>query len=138
MTQAKDALRVVVADDVPDFRHLIRLTLEADGRCRVVAEASHGGEAVDMAASNRPDLVLLDVAMPVMDGLQAIPKIRAVSPESRILCYSGFEPEIGARALAACADDFMEKGRPAGEIPERIIAVCSSPTKGCGDAPSLS
>jgi DNA-binding NarL/FixJ family response regulator len=131
MAQGHGALRVLVADDVADVRFLVRLTLEQDGRCQVVGEATHGEESVDLAESHRPDLVLLDIAMPVMDGLEAIPKIRAVSPESRILCYSGFEPEMGARALAACADAFMEKGRPAREIPERIVEVCSSPEKGC-------
>jgi len=64
--------RVLVADDVADLRELVTLSLERSGRFEVVAEARNGAEAVALAERHRPDLCLLDMAMPVMDGLEAL------------------------------------------------------------------
>jgi len=69
----------VVADDLPDARELTRLTLERTGRFQVVGEAGDGAEAIDMVARHRPDLLLLDLAMPRVDGLRALPAIRSAS-----------------------------------------------------------
>ena len=69
----------MVADDLPDARELTRLTLERTGRFQVVGEAGDGAEAIDMVARHRPDLLLLDLAMPRVDGLRALPAIRSAS-----------------------------------------------------------
>ncbi|MDQ1396258.1 MAG: hypothetical protein QOG64_1517, partial [Acidimicrobiaceae bacterium] len=66
-------LSVLVADDLEDTRFLVRRFLERTGRFTVVAEAANGVEAVALVARHTPDLALLDLAMPVMDGLEALP-----------------------------------------------------------------
>lgn len=105
------ALRVVVADDTPELRLLIRVRLGRDGRFQVVGEAATGAEAVEVAARERPDLVLLDLAMPVMDGLQALPLIRERSPGTRVVVFSGVgAPQAADSAFAAGADDYVQKG----------------------------
>lgn len=104
-------LRVLVVDDTADIRFLLRLTLERDGRFEVVGEAGDGAEAIVAAARLRPDVVLLDLAMPVMDGLEALPQIRAQSAESKIVVLSGFNArEMSADALARGASSYLEKG----------------------------
>jgi signal transduction histidine kinase len=104
-------LRVLVVDDTADIRFLVRLTLERDGRFEVVGEADDGAEAIVAAARLRPDVVLLDLAMPVMDGLEALPQIRAESAGSKIVVLSGFNArEMSADALARGASSYLEKG----------------------------
>ena len=94
-------IRALVVDDVADLRHMARLALEATGRVEVVAEAGDGEAAVAAAAEHQPDLVLLDLAMPVLDGLTALPRIRAVAPEAAVVVVSGMERGAVAGAVAA-------------------------------------
>ena len=68
-------LRVLVADDLEDSRYLVRRFLERSGQFVVVAEASNGKQAVELVEQHTPDLALLDLAMPVMDGLEALPLV---------------------------------------------------------------
>jgi signal transduction histidine kinase len=120
-------VRVVLADDTPDFRLLMRVLLERDGRFEVVGEAGDGAAAVEVAASVQPDLVLLDMAMPVMDGLQAIPRIRLDAPATAILCLSGFNREsLAEEALRLGAHGYLEKGRPVEEVIAESLRVCSA------------
>lgn len=119
------ALRVLVADDTPEVRALLRLTLDASRAFRVVAEARDGAEAIELAGTHRPDLVLLDLAMPVMDGLEAIPGIRLRSPDSRIVVLSGFNADrMGPIALQCGADAYLEKRYRPDELVRRLFAAC--------------
>src|SRR5437764_11942432 len=86
-----DVFRVLIADDVQDLRSMLRLALELSGRFAVVAEAMNGAHAVDLAAMYKPDLALLDLSMPTLDGLEALPRILQVSPETKVVVLSGFE-----------------------------------------------
>ncbi len=81
--------RVLIADDVQDLRSMLRLALELSGRFTVVAEAMNGAHAVDLAAMYKPDLALLDLSMPTLDGLEALPRILEVSPETKVVVLSG-------------------------------------------------
>src|SRR5438477_1433206 len=116
------ASSVLIADDTSDLRSLVRDLIEATGRFEVVAEASDGAEAVELAARHRPDVVLLDLAMPVMDGLQALPAILTSSPMSRVVALSGFEARrMAAAALAQGAVAYLDKdGLPDGLIRELL------------------
>src|SRR5688500_14714542 len=119
-------IRVLLADDVPDIRALLRLAIERDGRFEIVAEAADGIEAVDLAGQWEPDLVVLDLAMPRMDGLQAIPEIREhIGAHGRIVVLSGFESErLGPQAIQTCADAYVEKGaRALAELPDFLVRV---------------
>ena len=75
-------IRVFLVDDVPELRLLVRLTLEEDPAIEVVGEASNGREGVEGVGATRPDVVLLDLSMPDMDGLEAIPLMRESAPDS--------------------------------------------------------
>lgn len=110
-------LRVLLADDTPEIRTLLRRVLEVDHDVEIVGEASDGAGAVDLAERTRPDAILLDLAMPVMDGLQAIPEIRRRSPGTQIVVLSAFgASEMGRRAMQAGAAAYLTKGKGPDEI----------------------
>src|SRR5437870_947474 len=79
-----EPVRIVLADDVEDIRYLFRVVLEAAGRFEVVGEAATGREAVDLARSLQPDVILLDLGMPEMGGLEALPLIKVASPTTQV------------------------------------------------------
>jgi signal transduction histidine kinase len=115
------ALRVFVCDDVAETRDLTRAGLEEDPGLSVVGEASDGVHAVAGVAELRPDVVLLDLAMPGLDGLAAIPDIRARSPKVGIVVFSGLDAgTMRKRALDRGADRYVEKGQPI-EVVRRAI-----------------
>lgn len=119
------ACRVVIADDTPDIRTLLRWSLEPDERFEVVGEAANGAEAVDLISSLQVDAILLDLAMPVMDGLQAIPEIKNASPATRIVVLSGFdEGAMAGEALSRGADAYLEKGASVSEITRVLDDMC--------------
>jgi CheY-like chemotaxis protein len=81
-------VRVLLVDDLSDIRLVMRLLLEADGRAEVVGEAADGAEAVRLAGELRPDAVVLDLRMPGLDGVTALPLIRAASPGTVVVALS--------------------------------------------------
>ena len=106
-------ISVVVCDDVPELRRLARLVLEEDGEMVVVAEAGDGREAVEAIESHQPDVAVLDLSMPHMDGLEAIPLIHEVSPPTQIVVFSGFEEgRVAEVALSLKASRYVRKGAP--------------------------
>ena len=118
------ALTVLIADDAPDIRLLLRMYLSGS-KLEVVGEATNGKEAVELAASEKPDAIILDLAMPVMDGLEAIPLIRAASPESKIVVLSGFDAERAAKAaLELGAESYLQKGVGLGDIGQMLWDLC--------------
>ena len=118
------ALRVLIADDAPDIRLLLRMYL-SDSRLEVVGEATNGAEAVEMARGEQPDAVILDLAMPIMDGLEAIPQIKEVSPTTKIVVLSGFDADrMAERALGLGADTYLQKGVALGDIGQMLWNLC--------------
>lgn len=110
MSEAPKSIRVLLVDDVPELRLLVRLTLEEDPDIEVVGEASNGRDGVDAIGALRPDVVLLDLSMPDMDGLEAIPLMRKRSPESRLVVLSGHEAgRISLEALDQGASRYVNK-----------------------------
>jgi DNA-binding NarL/FixJ family response regulator len=125
--------RIVIADDTPDIRELLRLILERRHGFAVVGEAADGREAVAQTASLEPDAILLDLAMPLMDGLQAIPELRRVSPRTKIVVLSGFEAAVMKdRALESGAHVYLTKGIGTGRIADALIDVCSGEGRHAG------
>lgn len=112
--------RVVLADDVVDLREMMRLAIEMTGEFTVVAEAGDGEAAVRAVEEHQPDALLIDLAMPLMDGVEAIPRIRSVAPDCRILVFSGFDH-------ASMRETVMERGAHAflvkGTLPRDVIEV---------------
>jgi DNA-binding NarL/FixJ family response regulator len=116
--------RIVLADDVFDLRFMVKLALERSGRFQVVGEAENGDEAVKLAEKHQPDLVLLDVSMPVKDGLEALPDIRSVSPNAKVVMLSGFEASrLASTAIASGASAYLEKGIPPGQLVTELLKV---------------
>lgn len=111
MTTLTRMRRVLIADDVIDLRMLMRMALELAGDFEVVAEAGDGAQAITQAEFHQPDLVLLDLSMPVLDGLEALPRIRAVAPDAHVVVLSGFEAsKMRDRVLEGGAVAYIEKG----------------------------
>jgi DNA-binding NarL/FixJ family response regulator len=109
---SEERLRTLLVDDVEDFRVLLRVLMEQDGRFDVVGEAGDGSQALALATELSPDVVVLDLAMPVMDGLTALPALRAAVPAVRVVVLSGFPTdEMGPAAEQAGAVGYLEKGR---------------------------
>jgi DNA-binding NarL/FixJ family response regulator len=107
-----ERLRTLLVDDVEDFRVLLRVLMEQDGRFDIVGEAGDGIEALALATDLSPDVVVLDLAMPVMDGLTALPALRDAVPDVRVVVLSGFPTdEMGPAAEQAGAVGYLEKGR---------------------------
>jgi DNA-binding NarL/FixJ family response regulator len=107
------SIRIFLCDDVPELRALLRYGLEEDTELKVVGEAGSAQAGIDAVAELRPDVVLLDLSMPGMDGLEAIPRLREVSPGTSIIVFSGFAADrMRGPALALGADRYLEKGEP--------------------------
>lgn len=118
-------IRVLLADDTADLRLVLRVFLEADGEFTVVGEAADGAEAVELAAAGRPDAVVLDLAMPVMDGLEAAEQIRTHSPSTKIVVLSGSDRErIAEVALARGASAYLQKGTELVNVAATIARLC--------------
>jgi DNA-binding NarL/FixJ family response regulator len=121
------ALDILIVDDAPDFRLLVRIALGEAGGFNVVGEAGNGADAIELAERHQPAIVLLDVAMPEMDGLSALPRLLEVSPESKVVMLSGFGTHgLADRALNEGASAFLEKDTPLSELGDRLRAVVSS------------
>lgn len=116
--------RVLLVDDTPGVRTVLRMALMRLGDFDVVGEAGDGETAMEMARRLRPDVILLDLAMPTMGGLEVLPRLREWLPESRIVVLSGFIANgAGERALKLGADLYLEKGQPARHIVDSITAL---------------
>jgi DNA-binding NarL/FixJ family response regulator len=102
--------RVVLVDDTADLRLLLRTALHLHGY-EVVGEAGDGAAGIEVARAERPDLVLLDLSMPVMDGLEALPHLREALPDAVIVVLSGFgAQQMAEQAMARGADGYLQKG----------------------------
>ena len=117
-------MRIVIADDHGIVRSGLRLLLESHSDMEVVAEASDGVEAVDVAIRERPDLCILDVAMPRMTGLQATREIKAMAPEIQVLMLSMHADERYLfEALKAGASGYVLKAEADQDLVEAARAV---------------
>ncbi len=116
--------QTLLVDDVEELRLLIRLALEASGRFIVTGEAENGREGIDSAEHLQPDLVLLDLAMPEMDGLEALPDIIAAAPGAKVVILSGFEEtRMAEAAKGRGAVEYFEKGIDLDELVTKLLQV---------------
>jgi DNA-binding NarL/FixJ family response regulator len=127
---------VVLCDDMPDLRELTRYGLEQDLRLRVVGEAGSAAECFEVVQRLRPDALLLDLTLPDMDGLEAIPRLRKIAPDLSIVVFSGMDARrMGGRAVARGADAYIEKGTALTDIRRAVLAAARG--RGLAVGPSI-
>ena len=102
--------RTLIVEDYADLRNLFRLTLEKDTKCIVVGEAVDGLQAVQQAEELQPDLILLDLSLPKLNGMEAFRQIRKLSPDSKVVILSqDSSPEVVQGALRLGAVGYLLK-----------------------------
>lgn len=123
-----ERIRVLLCDDVAMLRELIRYELEEDDGVVVVGEADNGIDGVRLVEELKPDVVVLDLAMPGIDGLEALSLMRAVTDPPAVLVHSGFDAEtMRERVLALGAAAYLEKGGNLREVRDAVRQVVERP-----------
>jgi len=117
-------IRILVVDDYEPWRRFERLTLLVRAELQIVGECADGGEAIQKAHELKPDLVLLDIGLPALNGIEAARRIQKVSPNSKILFVTeNRSPEIAEEALSAGGGGYVVKSDAAIELLSAIKAV---------------
>ena len=118
----KPIIRVLIVDDMPQVRCDLRLLLQLSSELEVVGEAANGQEAILQAEILHPDVVIMDIKMPIMDGLQATSQIKKHKLAKRVLVLSIYsDGEEVQRAIEAGADVFIVKGTPYSTLMKFIL-----------------
>jgi DNA-binding NarL/FixJ family response regulator len=124
ITPRPDRIRVLIADDHRMFAEALEAILGIDARLEVAGHAGDGAEAVRLALKTRPDVTLMDIAMPVMDGLQATKQIREHWPTACVLMLTGSSSRTDVdRAREAGAAGYVTKERIAAELIDAIVEI---------------
>ena len=118
-------IRVLLVDDAADIRVLLKLVLEFDDEFVVVAEAANGEEAIRLSAEHQPDLVVLDIAMPVMDGMDALQQLRLVAPKTKVVMYSAYDSGwLAERARGFGAAAYLDKTAGVVDMVGQLRSIC--------------
>lgn len=126
MNETATACRVVICDDQPGFRELLTILLALEPGIEVVGEAGDGREAIEVVRSLQPNVLVLDIAMPEMDGIEALPHVLEASPETQVVVITGFGSEsVRKRALENGAHLFVEKGIDVEALVAQIRSACT-------------
>lgn len=129
------SIGVLICDDVESIRMLLGVIVEQQTGLHVVGEADDGLQAISEAERLQPDVILLDLSMPVLTGLDALPEIKRVAPGAKVIVLSGFAASMVADdVLAHGADRFLEKGVHPDAITATIEEVAGVHAHS-GDAP---
>ena len=123
---APQKIRVLIADDHRMFAEALEAILATDDRLEVAGQAGDGAEAVQLTLRLQPDVVLMDIAMPIMDGFQATKQIRKQLPTACVLMLTGSNARIDVdRAREAGAAGYVTKERIAAELVDAILELVS-------------
>lgn len=125
------AIGVLICDDYAAMRVMLRAVLESAAGLTVVGEAADGGEAIAKARRLQPDVILLDLAMPRISGIEALREIALVAPGSKVIVFSGFSTAaVGPELMELGAVLYLQKGASPAAIVQGVrdaVAVESSP-----------
>jgi DNA-binding NarL/FixJ family response regulator len=121
--ESVEPLTVLIADDHPMFRFGVRARLSAEADFAIVGEAATGEEAVDLAVKLAPDVVLMDLNLPEMNGIEATRRIREIAPAVAVLVVTMFDDESVFAAMRAGARGYLLKDADAEEMVRAIRAV---------------
>src|SRR5438093_803778 len=120
-------VRLVICDDSQEARVAVRMMLAEEGRIEIVGEAENGEQAIAVSVAKRPDVVLMDVNMPVLDGVEATRRLRGLLPAVRIIAFAGSDDtEVVSAMIEAGANAYCVKGAPLWEL-ERAITGQGDP-----------
>src|SRR4051794_267208 len=121
-------ISVVAVDDSEDLLFLVRNALERTGQFAVVAQAADGEQGVAAVRAAQPDLVLLDILMPVMDGIQALPLIREACPDAIVVMLSALGDASGMpqKAMSLGAHGYLHKDGRINAVPEQLRVIIGS------------
>jgi two-component system nitrate/nitrite response regulator NarL len=121
---APDGVSVVIADDHPLFLDALRRTVESFGELRLLAAAADGQEALDLIRHHRPDVAVLDMRMPKLDGREVMRRLRDEEPATRVLFISEYHGgELVLQALTAGAAGYLPKSSTPDEICDAIVRI---------------
>ena len=123
MVNKENKIRILVADDLADVREALATILNKQPDMSVVAEAADGRQAVELFRSYRPDVTLMDLKMPIMDGLQAASAICKEFPDARIIAMTAFGDLEVSRKAEACVRSFFRKDITRQELLQHIRDV---------------
>ena len=124
-----EPVTTLVVDDSEHYRYFVRHAASLDPRFKIVGEADQGAEGIRLVGELKPHVVLLDLHMPMLDGLESIDGIRAMSPRSKILIWSGYADSFGADAVALGADEFISKTTPLRDLAGHIVGLAARDIK---------
>ena len=129
-----DGIRVLIVDDIAQVRQDLRTALPLCGDIEIVGEAADGREGVAQALALQPDVVLMDLVMPVMDGCESARRIKALCPGSRVIALTLYgDAAARERARHSGLDDFVVKGAPLAELVQSIRRGTPSRSTPTGD-----
>lgn len=129
MTPAPKQITVLLADDHAIVRQGLCVLLNADGHFKMVGEARNGREAVEMARTLRPDVILMDIAMPVLNGLEATKQILAANPAAKVVILSAHSDDAYIESMSAAGvAGFLEKQTSAEVLTKAIREVAGGKT----------
>jgi DNA-binding NarL/FixJ family response regulator len=116
-------IKVLIVDDISRVRQDLSTFLTLAGNIEIIGEAEHGEKAVQQTEILRPDVVLMDLEMPVLNGLEATSRIKTIQPDCRVIVLTIHGDEATRKqALSAGADYFLEKGVPLNMLLDAIFA----------------
>jgi DNA-binding NarL/FixJ family response regulator len=120
------AVRILIADDHRLFAESLMAVLSEDERVDVIGIAEDGQQAVDLATELRPDVILMDLKMPVLDGFEATRRIREAGLDTQIFILTGTDQAIGSEdAVAAGASGYLRKEQSVAELKDVFLEVAS-------------